>query len=393
MIKLMLQVVWKLKTIKNYFVREIEYHRLKTYKSVILNETLEEAISRLQVLRPNLPVKMADEAKNTRNIMLSIIIPVYNAEKYIKKCIDTILMQNIRYDYEILCINDGSTDKSILILQSYNIPNIKIFSQENSGCSAARNVGLSLANGKYIFFIDADDFLPDNSLNNLLDKAIETNSDILMGTVGKCVSEREIIFYPTFENDDIETVSLLKACNLVVGTAWGKLFKHEIWKSIQFFDNYAFEDNIIFICIFPQCKKFYRINKPVYCFRSNNSSLFKRQKKSIQVIDNLWGINEALKKFIDHNFIITDEHYQVFLWHLSVIIYSRLKSLRSSQVMRDAFLVASSFISDDNIAMHRTHKFKGKNKEIYDLLYKSFVNRDYGLWKQCCKVLKNSGEI
>lgn len=99
---------------------------------------------------------------------LSIIIPVYNVELYIERCINSITSQNI-IDYEIICINDGSTDRSLEVLYSLqkNNPKIKVFNQQNCGLSATRNRGIELSGGKYILFVDSDDYLEENVLNSL----------------------------------------------------------------------------------------------------------------------------------------------------------------------------------------------------------------------------------
>ena len=96
----------------------------------------------------------------TKNPKVSIIVPVYNAEKYLERCLDSLVNQTLK-DIEIICINDGSTDKSLKILNKYagEYNNILIIEQENKGQSAARNVGIDTAGGEFIAFIDADDWV------------------------------------------------------------------------------------------------------------------------------------------------------------------------------------------------------------------------------------------
>lgn len=109
-------------------------------------------------------------------MFLSIIIPVYNAEKYIHECLQSCINQNIDCkDYEIICINDGSTDSSLKILQSYaiNHENITVIDKENSGVSATRNVGISVAKGDYVWFVDSDDFIEKNCLKRLYEIATD----------------------------------------------------------------------------------------------------------------------------------------------------------------------------------------------------------------------------
>lgn len=122
---------------------------------------------------------------------LSIIIPMYNAEKYIGNCLESILNQNLDpAQYEIIIINDGSTDKSIQIVNEYAISNdnIIILSQSNSGQSSARNNGISKATGDFLFFIDADDFLIPDSLSDVFRPIFDTAGACHQGGVISCIS-------------------------------------------------------------------------------------------------------------------------------------------------------------------------------------------------------------
>lgn len=115
-------------------------------------------------------------------LRLSIIVPVYNVSKYLVKCLDSLLSQDLESDeYEIIVVNDGSTDDSGVIAQQYadKYLNIILIEQENQGLSGARNTGIKLAKGKYIQFVDSDDFLEPNVLKTLVDKMSTDNLDIL----------------------------------------------------------------------------------------------------------------------------------------------------------------------------------------------------------------------
>ena len=103
--------------------------------------------------------------------VLSIIIPIYNAEEYLEECLESVINQEVPFDeYEIICIDDGSTDNSNSILEKYNkiIDNLTVFYQNNNGVSSARNKGIKLAKGDYIWFVDADDFISKNAIELLL---------------------------------------------------------------------------------------------------------------------------------------------------------------------------------------------------------------------------------
>ena len=123
---------------------------------------------------------------------LSIIIPVYNVESYIRDCIDSLLYQDIpSSEYEIICVDDGSTDNSAKIIKNYMQMhnNIKLIQQVNSGVGKARNVGLSLANGKFIWFIDPDDFISSNCFGFIIKSLNEYSADILEINYKACPEE------------------------------------------------------------------------------------------------------------------------------------------------------------------------------------------------------------
>lgn len=117
-------------------------------------------------------------------IKLSVIIPIYNAEIYIETCLLSLFEQSLlESEFEVILINDGSTDQSDSVIKTFakKHSNIKIIEQTNQGVAIARNKGIQLASGKYILFTDADDFISPNTLSTLLSEAIKNNVDILRG--------------------------------------------------------------------------------------------------------------------------------------------------------------------------------------------------------------------
>ena len=119
-------------------------------------------------------------------VEISVIIPVYNTEKYLNECLDSIVNQTLS-DIEIICVNDGSTDNSLAILESYAKKDnrITVISQENNGQGSARNLGLKNSSGNYICFIDSDDYVDLNMLEKLYDNVILNNSDIVVFKIAR----------------------------------------------------------------------------------------------------------------------------------------------------------------------------------------------------------------
>ena len=187
------------------------------------------------------------------NISISIIIPVYNAEKYLRKCLDSIINQTFK-DFECICVNDGSTDKSLSILQEYaNKDNrIKIIPQKNIGLAGARNTALSVASGKYVLFVDSDDYIDINLCEALYKDAIKYNSDIAFAerldfydtkekkySVSKCLNTTKNI-----EITDTNRFFYFYKMLVFLCSACGKLIKRELITSnnISFYNVRRVED-------------------------------------------------------------------------------------------------------------------------------------------------------
>ena len=116
-------------------------------------------------------------------MFLSIIIPIYNAERFISECLESCIHQNIsKTDYEIICVNDGSTDHSLQIIQKYasKYDNIKIINQKNGGEGAARNAGLRIARGDYCWFLDADDLMKEDCLSEIHNACIDRKAEVVV---------------------------------------------------------------------------------------------------------------------------------------------------------------------------------------------------------------------
>lgn len=205
----------------------------------------------LEKFRPYRSPKMKIVRKQNRNIDLSIIIPVYNAEKTIVKCLNSILESKLRVTYEVICINDGSTDNSVDVINTFEKFNqLILVDQPNKGASAARNTGLELARGRYIFFLDSDDFVRKNYFNGFVEDCIGNNRCISVSSVGRYVSDLHMTLYPI---GDIGINKSLRAINkkydYCPGTPWGKMYHYSLWQNVCFFDGFAFEDTNIFLTV------------------------------------------------------------------------------------------------------------------------------------------------
>ena len=145
-----------------------------------------------------------DSMVNEKNVELSIIVPVYNVEKYLEQCLESLLNQTYK-NIEIIVVNDGSTDQSLDILKKYSFKDnrIKLYSQKNQGISAARNTALEHINGKYVMFVDSDDWIEINTCEIALHEMKKNDSDIVMWAYRReYLNKKNITFNPTRTSED-----------------------------------------------------------------------------------------------------------------------------------------------------------------------------------------------
>ena len=175
--------------------------------------------------------------KESANDMVSIIVPVYNAEKTLDRCINSILNQKYR-EFELILVNDGSTDNSLDIIKNYQIKDkrIKIIDSINRGVSEARNSGLNKANGKYIQFIDSDDYIEADMLENTVSKLDNKEADLIISGINIKVEKNEKIIssVQTFNYEEVEGKSniaksvLERLDGTYINAVWNKLFRRDI---------------------------------------------------------------------------------------------------------------------------------------------------------------------
>lgn len=224
--------------------------------------------------------------KQVENETVSIIIPVYNCEKYIRQCVDSVINQTY-HDLEIILIDDGSTDKSLQILEEYyNLDNrVKIVHQKNQGLSASRNQGLVIAKGKYIFFLDADDFLATDQIEVLYRSVKKNDADVAISTYINFNDTTATYLFHVVEKDYYEEtytpIELMskkyhsddRGYLITLTTAWGKLFKRSLFKNVLFPVGKTAEDDLTIWKVFLLANKINYINKGLYIYRLREGSI------------------------------------------------------------------------------------------------------------------------
>lgn len=212
---------------------------------------------------------------------ISIILPVYNVEKYLRECMESLVHQSLQ-EIEIIAVNDGSPDHSIDILNEYEkkYPQIlKVYSTENRGVSHARNFGIDKAKGEYILFVDSDDYIELDMCEQLYQKAVQDDNDVVIcGRYNINLNKNEVIKKDPFLNlpmDQNFKLSDRKYELIKISPfPWDKLFKKSLIGSLRFEENSRFEDLLFTYCLLPSAKNIGIVNKPLYNYRRTNTGGF-----------------------------------------------------------------------------------------------------------------------
>ena len=246
------------------------------------------------------------------NKKVSIIVPVYNVELYIEDCLNSLLNQTYS-NYEIILINDGSTDNSIEICSKYNDQKIKIYNQNNKGVSIARNVGISLATGQYIMFVDADDMVSEKYIENLIKSIEETNTDMVV--CGYTKEKAELVNKKNSQEIKGEIINAntmlenMMENNLQEGYLWNKIFKKSIINdnSLEFKEDVNVWEDLYFVIEYlSKSDKIFAINEKLYYYRTREGSAVNRKETSTDLVGKVKILELILKNY---NLIINNKNY------------------------------------------------------------------------------------
>lgn len=229
-----------------------------------------------------------------QNPLISVIVPIYNVEKYLKKCIDSIIEQTYS-ELEIILVNDGSTDQSLSVCESYQDERIKIVNKVNGGLSSARNAGLEVARGAYIFFLDSDDWIEKNCIEYLLNTLIQTEVDIVQ--CGFILTTTEDMTVPKKEEKILiyDNIQALKVFHDKVNTiTWNKLYKASIFKDIRFPHGKIHEDHFTTYKAIYAAQKIAVSSRVLIYYRQRPNSIMstKYNVKRLHIVE---AVQEKLK--------------------------------------------------------------------------------------------------
>lgn len=304
---------------------------------------------------------------------LSIIIPVYNGEKYIKRCLDSILSNKV--DLEIIAINDASTDRSLEILNGYK-EKIKIINLEkNQGASNARNIGLLNAKTKYVAFVDIDDYVEPNMYQTMLDAIIKDDSDVCVCEYNEVIENNNKIVNSKYKFDRNcfnKEESLKKYLTDKISPAlWDKMFKKEVVKNLIFNKDLVVGEDILFVLkVFLKIDKLSTVSQKLYNYvQQSNSIMHTLSNKYLQFSEILKFLTKEEIKVLEENFANEFEYFKTELITRSIHSISVNVNKKNKKI---ALEYLKLICTKENLNKIIKNKYTHKSIKIECLIIKLF---------------------
>lgn len=253
--------------------------------------------------------------------LISVIIPVYNVERYLEKCVDSVLGQTYKV-IEVILVDDGSTDRSSQICDEYGNRDRRVIvvHQKNGGLSAARNKGLSLATGDIIYFLDSDDFIVEDALETLYKNMMEYQADISIGNFARVMegevpklscadkasfcAEGEEKFWNIYRDD-------LKGCSVI---ACGKLYRKTLWNTLRFPEGKCHEDEFVAHYLLDAARRVAYVSRPLYYYLVREDSITERTFH-LKRLDAGDAFADRVRYFRELGYeALADRAMEVYLW-------------------------------------------------------------------------------
>lgn len=319
-------------------------------------------------------------------MLVSIIIPVYNVENFLERCLDSVQAQTYN-DLEVIIINDGSTDNSPEIINRYAAlnPCFKAFTIENSGLGGARNYGIEKANGEYIVFLDSDDYIAPNCIERLAEAAIKESSDIV---VCNCYDVREdgSVIDEYKNNAENITTSVFEKPEIFFNRlmAWGKLFKKSVFGDLRFVARAWYEDMRLIPKLYLNAEKITYISDALFYYVQRKGSIM-NNSNAARNLEITVAFDDLISYFKEKGVYdrFKDELYYLITEHVAVAAVTRVV-LSNSDDKKAVLSELQNFLGtfDDLYGNRYTDKLDS-NKKIILAFNK---RRLYPLTELCMKI-------
>lgn len=341
---------------------------------------MEEARALLEGLSPDAGGSCLCERRvkgDVRKGELDIIIPAYNAGRYLRECMDSVLGQETRYSFRVLAIDDGSTDATGEMLDGYAARDsrVHVVHQENRGHSGARNAGLEIADAELVMFLDSDDVLFPHAVEQLAGAVLNGDAAFSEGAYEVVDTQMQHISDSPHEAGELADFADCSAY------PWGKAYRLRALDGFRFPEGYLYEDSFIYQVLFPQYaqlgKKAVGISSPVVKYRVNPGGISRKSRGSVKSLDSLWitlSLHEDRKKL---GLESTQEYYEYILSML-VLTYRRTEQ-RDEETKKAIFVMWCDFLGREFEGFSAVDPFHRR-------LERAVRNKDYPAYALFCRL-------
>lgn len=314
-------------------------------------------------------------------IKISVVIPVYNVEKYIRECIESIINQTFK-DIEIIVVNDGSKDNSIKIVEEYlSDKRIKIINKENGGASSARNIGMKIAKGEYIYFIDSDDFIEKDVLEVLYKNLESEKLDIIFSNFSfyndKTKKEKKSKFnFPFKENINKGYYFLYNGEEINV---WNRLYRKEFFKkyNFEFIEKIIHEDQDFGFKTILLAENIKYIENYGYKYRVEREGSIMSSQKKEKSLKSVQILKKELKNFFSNTQLNKFQKIRVYFKLLSLDFWE--KELKNEKITLEEI----EKFEDSLEKIYQNNGFNSIEKKILKNDIRNLIkNKKINIWKK-----------
>lgn len=367
--------------------------------------------SKIILLRPDIyhALQIIDQVIEKEKYKVSVIIPVYNVAPYLEECLDSVRRQTLK-DIEIICINDCSNDCSMEILKKYEAVDsrIKVFeNHKNRGLSASRNVGLDVARGKYICFVDSDDFIDENTVKTLYEIAEDKNTDIIisgaLSFTDGVLDEKEEYFTNRLPVNKLMTgkdifneMMRIGDMRSIVPTQFWNRHRLEALK-LRFYEGILHEDTLFSYYGYIQAKRVMCVPYSFYNYRQRKQSITDHRPGKRDILSMLLVCQEVLNYWLRHQKDHIDEVTTRFLRGRRNIINEKVLNMDGSldEIFNKAGTFSLQSLLLDFLLEGENKRSNYFGKDNYRILKNSRHNYIYGAGQIAKEVIQNmkAGDI
>jgi glycosyltransferase involved in cell wall biosynthesis len=312
-----------------------------------------------------------------KKIKISFVIPVYNSEQYLNKCVDSILEAK-QENTEVILVDDGSTDKSSTICDTYadNNKSVITIHKKNGGVSSSRNAGLEKASGEYIFFIDNDDWLDSSKIKGLIDIIDKINPDIIINKSFIYTENGELIKNDFIQKEKIngktaeEVINYFRTEKIKIGAPWQYLFKKEIAtkNNVSFNpDQNGVDDSYFSAALFVNCRSFYLNDEIIYYWRQRINSQGRTHGKHEYILKMISSI-KSMENYLGK---VKEEYKKAFIYFN---IYKNTYSLlgQYGDYSEESKKILLGWYNENKKLISKSTEYSGKISKILNIIFGNF---------------------